>query len=487
MVRSVRARLGVALALSLLVLGALAAPTSAAVHVRWVDNDNKKGDGPLACDSANFHTIQAAVDASHPGDSVFVCPGTYNEQVIVNTPGLLIQSRPTRTAIIIPPEADQIQQVDFGYDLVDILADDVSFVGFKMNFQGGDLQPNLQPATTCFTLDTAIFGLNVSGLNIKANSIKATGDNTLSGECGYLVGVGIVNDTPVSAASQPASLFGSATTDISRNRIVDFKFAGVITEGEVTSRIYNNSIRYIHANDPATCVVVPVLGVNPDLTYPCDLPAGVAPPKAYQLPPGESAGIAIEGGLADIRNNSVYSTFDFSACQFSCEVFLGVGIGMFETPPGTIVRNNRVDGTFVAVTIGEPDIAPLAALKSVVKTNVKAAATTGVNTSAPLPTAPDGSQVTGNRLTDNVVGLSVTTADNVFYGNRAHLNIVGTLVDDGASNNVFELNNFDFNLEGDCIDNTSGGGTLNTANNWDALNFGSSNEPDDLCTAGSPF
>jgi len=473
MVRSVRARLGVALSLSLLVLGALAAPTSAAVHIRWVDNDNKKGDGPAACDTANFHTIQAAVDASHPGDSIFVCPGTYKEQVIINTPGLLIQSRPTRSAIIIPPEADQIQEVALGYDLVDILANDVSFVGFKMNFQGGDLGPGVQPATTCFTLDTAIFATNVSGLNIKANSIKATGDNTLSGVCGYYVGIGIINGQLPSAKAQTASLYGPATNDISRNRIVDFKYAGVITQGDVTSRIYNNSIRYIHANDPATCVVVPVLGVSPSLTFPCAPPTGVAPPKAYQLPPDETGGVIIEGGLADLRNNSVYSTFNLSTCSISCDVFLGVGVGMFETMPGSIVRNNRVDGTFIAMSIGDPTIVPVAA-----KSSAQASS---------LPKAPDGTQVTGNRLTENFFGLTVTTSDNVFYGNRAHLNFAGAIVGDPAADNIFDSNDFSLNFEGDCVDDTTGSGTLNTANNWDAPNFGENNTPDGLCITGGPF
>ena len=65
MFRSVIARTGVALSLSALVLGALAAPASAAVHTRWVDNDSKAGDGPTACDTASFHTIQALRN-THP-------------------------------------------------------------------------------------------------------------------------------------------------------------------------------------------------------------------------------------------------------------------------------------------------------------------------------------------------------------------------------------------------------------------------------------
>ena len=476
MVRSIRARLGVAITLSLLVLGALALPASAAVHVRWVDNDNKKGDGPKACDTATFHSIQDAIDASSPGDSVFVCPGSYNEQLIIDTPNLLIQSRPTRTAIIVPPEADQLQQVDFGYDLVDILANNVSFVGFKMNMPAGDAAPSVMPST-CMQLDTAIFAFDVTGLNIKANSIKGVGDDTLSGPCGYLVGIGIINNSQPGVKGLSAGLYGSNTTDVSRNRVVDFKFAGVITQGEVTSRIYNNSIRYIHANDPATCVVVPVLGVSPGLSFPCEPPTGVAAPKAFQLPPEETGGVIVEGGLADLRNNSVYSTFDLSTCEFSCTDFLGVGVGMFEAAPGSIVRNNRVDGTFIGMSIGDPDVSPVAA-KSSAKLSAQASS---------LPKAPNGVQVTGNRLSENFFGLAVSASDNEFYANRSHLNFAGAYVTDPAADNVFELNNFDFNLEGDCIDMTSGTGTDGTANNWDAANFGSNNEPSDLCVSGSPF
>jgi parallel beta-helix repeat protein len=43
----------------------------------WVDNTPTDGD----CPQATFTTIQAAVDASGPNDTVKVCPGTYPEQV----------------------------------------------------------------------------------------------------------------------------------------------------------------------------------------------------------------------------------------------------------------------------------------------------------------------------------------------------------------------------------------------------------------------
>src|SRR5207245_7373758 len=43
----------------------------------WVDNTPLDGD----CPQATFTTIQAAVNASGPNDTIKVCPGTYTEQV----------------------------------------------------------------------------------------------------------------------------------------------------------------------------------------------------------------------------------------------------------------------------------------------------------------------------------------------------------------------------------------------------------------------
>ncbi len=83
-------------------LGALGVPsqtqTAAAADdltqpvTRWVDNDSPAPTGPRACARAQFDTIQAAVDASSPGDVVRVCPGTYVENVVVLTDDLTIVS-----------------------------------------------------------------------------------------------------------------------------------------------------------------------------------------------------------------------------------------------------------------------------------------------------------------------------------------------------------------------------------------------------------
>jgi parallel beta-helix repeat protein len=456
-------RLGGALAISAIVLSALAAPVSAASRTRWVDDDHKNGDGPAACNTAKFHSIQSAIDASSPGDRVYVCPGTYDEQVIVTTPNVLIQAKPTRAATIVPPEASELEEVDNGYDVVDILANKVSFVGFKINIPAGEATAGLLPQT-CMELDSGIYATG-SGLNIKANAIKAVGNDSLSGECGYLVGIGLRNPDALPAAKIPSL---PAKIDVSRNRIVDFKFVGVYAIG-TNSRVYSNAIRYVHANDPATCVITPVLGVNPSLGFPCDFEG--AAPHAQDLPFEESGGIIAEGGKADVRNNTIYSTFDLDLCEFECTQFLGVGVGMFETAPGSKIRNNRIENVGFGVAMGEVFL-PVGAQSS---SNASAA-------KANLPPAPGGTQVTGNRVNSSFFGMFVSSSSNVFYGNRAHMNFAGMLVVDGADN-VFDSNDFRYNLDGDCMDETSGSGTLDTANNWDAPNLGNYNTPDGLCFA----
>src|SRR5438046_9682282 len=60
---------------------------------RWVNDDDPNGGGyadpnpGTSCNNPGYATVQAAVNAAGPGDRINVCPGTYNEQVIISGSG----------------------------------------------------------------------------------------------------------------------------------------------------------------------------------------------------------------------------------------------------------------------------------------------------------------------------------------------------------------------------------------------------------------
>jgi len=64
-----------------------------------VDDDGKQ------CPDADFSSIQAAVDAAAPGDTIEVCPGTYREQVTIDKDNLTLVSEKHWKATILAPAA----------------------------------------------------------------------------------------------------------------------------------------------------------------------------------------------------------------------------------------------------------------------------------------------------------------------------------------------------------------------------------------------
>jgi hypothetical protein len=71
-----------------------------------VDNDGKAAvvDGVVNCGAEGFAypTIQSAIAAATPGDTVFVCPGTYEEQVTIRTPGVTLEGSDIGQTVVKP-------------------------------------------------------------------------------------------------------------------------------------------------------------------------------------------------------------------------------------------------------------------------------------------------------------------------------------------------------------------------------------------------
>ncbi len=477
---SVRARVGVILALAVLWLSAIAAPVSAAGAVRWVDNDSTPGDGPKKCNTAPYHNIQSAINNSNPYDTIYVCPGTYRQALHVDVKGLHIESIRYRKAKILPPASYS----DFPA-LVSITAREVDFWNFAINVAGGDLgDPNLAAnggagggAAACQTTFVAIEALGPAA-DIRGNHIKATGDYTFSGECGYLYGI-VLAERGLPGVNPDVT--GPNVSSVSHNRVRDFKFAGILAVGEVKARIVRNAVRFVHDDDPATCVLTPVLGANPSLTFPCDTGIDTIETGINGVFT-DSVGIAAEeGATVEIRANTVYSTFDTALILTlnaqggipvpspETGIFLNGGIALQSVADGSTVRNNIVSNAGIGLAVFD-DI--------------------------PLPAEPDdnpqGSKFTGNRLNDSFVGVMVGADDGVYYGNKSRTNFAGIVVVEG-SNNLFQANDARFNIFIDCEDDTSGAGDAGTANWWTnesegRYNFGEYNDPEEICIPTfSPF
>jgi hypothetical protein len=79
-----------------------AAYTSAATL--WVNDDATSYAPPgTSCLEAGYATIQGAVDAASPGDTIDVCAGVYDENVVILTDDLTLVSTSGATATIIAP------------------------------------------------------------------------------------------------------------------------------------------------------------------------------------------------------------------------------------------------------------------------------------------------------------------------------------------------------------------------------------------------
>lgn len=83
-------------------------PAVHAATTRVVDTDGKATAADCGAASAAFGDIQSAVDAAEPGDTILVCPGSYNEQVsVVGIDHLTIRGSGIGQTILRPTDVEE--------------------------------------------------------------------------------------------------------------------------------------------------------------------------------------------------------------------------------------------------------------------------------------------------------------------------------------------------------------------------------------------
>ena len=101
---------------------ALIAPSLAHAQSTLVVDDDGQGTA-TNCNAGTpaFNSIQAAVNAAAPGDTIFICPGTYDEQVEVTTSDLTILGSGASLTILRPSAVSATTDLNVGVPMRPIL------------------------------------------------------------------------------------------------------------------------------------------------------------------------------------------------------------------------------------------------------------------------------------------------------------------------------------------------------------------------------
>lgn len=386
-------------------------------------------DDRVQCPGAKFTNIQAAVNAAASGDTISVCPGTYNESTRVTKTLTLLGAQAghdARTRVVNPAtestilagasffrlEADGI--VFDGFSVKVVLPDDGEGVGIQTdnNFSGYKIVDNVLDAD-----GTSAIWLGASGA--KQSLIRY---NLFKGRLGIAADFGegpiahnvLIRDNLFDGAS--LGIFGSQHSDlvITLNKLIKGGGISIVDNAFPNNpppRTRNVQVTKNQIDSP----IQPAIALR-------RVDTGLV--KENRLTKGTRDGISVTG-----ENQSLQLTSNV------IDKFVGRGVQVGVPPSGNLPQES----------------------------------TTGLT-------------VNLNEIDENAAGLSLLRSlGNTFSQNSLEDNKgIGINVDFTSAKNLFKANEARGNVQIDCLDVSSGNGTKGTNNIWIG-NEGSTSSPAGIC------
>lgn len=425
--------------MAIMALAALAPASAMAASTLVVDDDGFAS--AASCDGATvaYTTIQSAVDAAAPGDTIMVCPGTYSESVTVSTAGLnLVGPYAGINAAWCPDRLNTATVV------------------------GG--------ASNGFTL--AADGVIVDGFRIGGSS--AYGIETSELFSGYKIRNNVIEDN---AAGIYLNADGSILSRVKRNCLRDNN----ATFSDLTP--FPTAGTGIYTDQGLDNADILVNGFRRHLNVAINLVTDLDPTGTFNVT--ETSNIRV-GGNNSVNDRTFLSVFNADHVYVS----------------GNRVTQNSSgqDWNGSAIYVGGGSDIGGPGASAITITNNKIVSTqlpNGFYAGIAVRGSADDTVISFNTIKGTYNGISITSdALGAAYvrGNavwNAHNNGIEALVTEPysgggpATQNVFTRNGAHGSANYDCFDNTTGTSTLGTANTWlrDGFrrNVGDTSSPAGLC------
>ncbi len=344
-------------------------------------------DDKVQCPTAQYTTIQAAVNAATPGDVIRVCAGTYPEQVTITTPLTLRADN----GVIVNPVTTQTVTDVAGTDTIAAV-----FVvqGVDADISGFIVDGSNNGLTACSPRLVGILYENASG-HVRHNAVRHMNLGGSPAVNGCQSGNGIEVET--------ASGSNSSVT-VNENSVWDYQKNGITGNEQGTQLMADGNT---------------VTGIGPT--------TGAA-----------QNGIQIGFGAGGTLTNNTIADNVWSSCTSptAC-AFNATGILIFESN-GVIVRNNSLATNQVGVYVGGDssriasntisNSVTLIGVALVGNSNVVARNTLTHADQAGVYIQGNSNRVTDNEFIDTSVGILTVSGStgSVIHGNSFFANLVTT-------------------------------------------------------------